>query len=137
MVLHTLDGLTETPRATAIFVRTEPVQVPASGAAMKRLWPALLPELRQFPQAERERALQQARETSLDVIELVGMAVGLVAVTALTKYSGPDPSMASRFALVLVNFAVALLLLVAVLGPFHLRRLRRGLRRQLQQRGRQ
>lgn len=104
---------------------------------MKRLWPALLPELRHFPESERDQALQQAKETSLDVIELVGMAVGLVAVTALTKYSVPDPSMASRFALALVNFAVAMPLLVAVLGPFHLRRLRRGLRSQLQKRGRQ
>jgi hypothetical protein len=103
---------------------------------MNRLWPALLPELRQFPAPERDQALQQARATPLDVIELVGMAVGLVVVTALTKYSVPDPSMASRFALALINFAVAMPLLVAVLGPFHLRRLRRGLRLQLQQRGR-
>lgn len=109
---------------------------PASGPSVKRLWPALLPELRQFPEAERDQALQRARETSLDVIELVGMAVGLVVVTALTKYSVPDPSMASRFALALINFAVAMPLLVAVLGPFHLRRLRRGLRTQLQNRGR-
>lgn len=105
------------------------------GPSMKRLWPALLPELRQFPEPERNDALAQARETELDVIELVGMAVGLVAVTALTKYSVPDLTMASRFGLALVNFAVAAPLLVAVLGPFHLRRLRRGLRRQLQQRG--
>ena len=103
---------------------------------MKRLWPALLPELRQFPESERDQALQRARETSLDVIELVGMAVGLVVVTALTKFSLPDATMASRFALALINFAVAMPLLVAVLGPFHLRRLRRGLRRQLQNRGR-
>lgn len=109
---------------------------PAGGPSVKRLWPALLPELRQFPEAERDQALQRARETSLDVIELVGMAVGLVVVTALTKYSVPDPSMASSFALALINFAVAMPLLVAVLGPFHLRRLRRGLRTQLQNRGR-
>ena len=108
----------------------------SSGASVKRLWPALLPELRQFPESERDQALQRARETSLDVIELVGMAVGLVVVTALTKYSVPDPSMASRFAFALINFAVAMPLLVAVFGPFHLRRLRRGLRTQLQNRGR-
>lgn len=108
----------------------------AGGIPVKRLWPALLSELRQFPESEREQALQRARDTSLDVIELVGMAVGLVVVTALTKYSVPDPSMASRFALALINFAVAMPLLVAVLGPFHLRRLRRGLRTQLQNRGR-
>jgi hypothetical protein len=103
---------------------------------VKRLWPALLPELRQFPESEREQALQASRATALDVTELVGMAIGLVVVTALTKYSVPDPSMASRFALALINFAVALPLLVAALGPFHLRRLRRGLRAQLQHRGR-
>ena len=101
---------------------------------MNRLWPALLPELRQFAQPERELALQRARDTPLDVIELVGMAVGLVVVTALTKFSVPDPSMASRFALALINFAVAMPLLVAVLGPFHLRRLRRGLRAELHKR---
>jgi hypothetical protein len=104
---------------------------------MNSLWPALLPELRQFPEAERDAALQQARQTSLDVAELVGMAVGLVAVTALTKYSVPDASMAPRFALALINFAVALPLLAVVLGPFHLRRLRRGLRQQLQKRSRE
>jgi hypothetical protein len=41
--------------------------------------------------------------------------------------------MASRFAMALVNFGVAMPLLVAVLGPFHLRRLRRDLRAQLQE----
>lgn len=102
---------------------------------MKRLWLALLPELKQFPSSERTAALQLARETSLDVVELAGMAVGLVAVTALTKYSLPELPMVSRFVLALVNFAVAMPLLAAVLGPFHLRRVRRGLRHQLQQRG--
>lgn len=99
---------------------------------MNRLWVALLPELKQFPPDSRSVALQRARQTPLDVIEFVGMAVGLVAVTALTKYSLPDLSMASRFALALINFGVALPLLLVVLGPFHLRRLRRGLRKQLQ-----
>lgn len=103
---------------------------------MRQLWPALLPELKQFPQQERDQALERARDTSLDVIELVGMALGLVVVTALTKYSVGDTSLASRFALALINFAVAMPLLVAVLGPFHLRRLRRGLRAQLQSRDR-
>lgn len=126
----------ETPCDTADPHPPGLAQVQAGGPSMKRLWPALLPELRQFPEPERDQALQQASETSLDVIELVGMAVGLVVVTALTKYTTPDPSMASRFALALINFAVAMPLLVAALGPFHLRRLRRGLRTQLQNRGR-
>lgn len=125
----------ETAGATAEPLPADQRPAHAHGLPMKRLWPALLPELRQFPEPERDHALQQARETTLDVIELVGMAVGLVAVTALTKYSVPDATMASRFAMALVNFAVALPLLVAVLGPFHVRRLRRGLRLQLRQRG--
>ena len=104
----------------------------AGGSFVKRLWTALLPELRQFQEAEREQALQRARGTSLDVIEFVGMAVGLVAVTALTKYIVPNTSTASRLALALINMAVAMPLMVAALGPFHLRRLRRGLRTQLQ-----
>lgn len=126
----------EPARDTTAPRRLDPVPSRSTGPSVNRLWPALLPELRQFPEAERDHALQQARETALDVIELAGMAVGLVAVTALTKYSVPDPSMASRFALALINFAVAMPLLVAVLGPFHVRRLRRGLREQLHQRGR-
>lgn len=103
---------------------------------MNRFWPALLPELKRFPENERDHALRSARETALDTIELIGMAVGLVSVTALTKFAVPDPSMASRFAMALLNFAVAMPMLVAVLGPFHLRRLRRGLRAQLDRRGR-
>ena len=102
---------------------------------MNRFWPALLPELKRLPAGDREAALKIARDTPLDVLELLGMAVGLVAVTALTKYAVPDPSMASRFGMAVINFAVALPLLVAVLGPFHVRRLRRGLREQLQRRG--
>lgn len=98
---------------------------------MNKLWPALLPELKRFPEGEREIALRAARATRLDTIELVGMALGLVAVTALTRYSVPEASHASRFALAIVNFAVAVPLLAIMLGPFHLRRLRRGLRRQL------
>ncbi len=103
--------------------------------AVRRLWPALLPELRRFPPDEREQAMQRAGETPLNVLECIGMAVGLVAVTALTKYGAPEMSMVSRALAVLVNFAVALPLLVAVLGPFHVHRLRRGLRDQLRQRG--
>jgi hypothetical protein len=98
---------------------------------MTRIWPALLPELRRFPEGERAQALHAARETQLDTVELVGMAIGLVAVTAFTKYSVSDHALAPRFAMAVLNFVVALPLLVVVLGPFHLRRLRRGLRDQL------
>jgi hypothetical protein len=104
--------------------------------SVHRVWPTLLPELRQFPESERSSALERARETALDLVEIAGMAVALVAVTALTKYTLPEASFASRLGMALLNFAVALPLLVAALGPFHLRRLRRGLRAQLEKRDR-
>jgi hypothetical protein len=110
--------------------------MPAQRDQPNRLWLSLLPELRHFPVQERPEALVQARATSLDTFELVGMALALVAVTALTKYALPDGSFVSRFVMALLNFAVALPLLVATLGPFHLRRLRRGLREQLNSQGR-
>lgn len=103
---------------------------------MHRVWPTLLPELRQFPENERGAALERARETPLDLIEIAGMAIALVIVTALTKYTLPEATFASRIAMALLNFAVALPLLVAALGPFHLRRLRRGLRAHLEDRDR-
>ena len=99
---------------------------------MNRVWQLLLPELQQIPQAERDGALRKARRHELDAIELVGRAAGLVVVTALTRYSITDGAMSSRFAAALVNFVVALPLLVVALGPFHVRRIRRGLRDQLQ-----
>ena len=101
---------------------------------MNRLWLVLLPELRQFPAAEQDGALKTARDTPLDLLELLSMAGGLVAVTALTRYTLADTAMSTRFAAALLNFAVAIPLLLALLGPFHVRRLRRGLREQLERR---
>lgn len=103
---------------------------------MNRLWPVLLPELRQFPAGERDGALWAARDTALEIVELLGMAAGLVLVTALTRYALPDTSVSSRFDAAVLNFALAIPLLTVALGPFHIRRLRRGLRDQLRQRGR-
>lgn len=103
---------------------------------MNRLWPLLLPELREFADDERAAALHAARDTALDVVELVGMAVGLVAVTMLTRYGLPAGEPSMRYAAMLMNFAAAVPLLALALGPFHLRRLRRGLREQLMRRQR-
>ena len=101
---------------------------------MNRLWPLLLPELQEFPTGEQDTALRDARATPLDVLELTSMAAGLMAVTALTRYALPIDTTATRFGYAVWNFVVAVPLLVVALGPFHIRRLRRGLRRQLQDR---
>ena len=101
---------------------------------MNRLWPVLLPELREFPAPEQDAALRTARDTALDLLEMLGMAAGLVLVTAATRYGVAGLGAADRFGAAVANFVVALPLLALCLGPFHLRRLRRGLRAQLQRR---
>lgn len=110
--------------------------MPCRELRMMRLWRVLLPELRRFPEVEQAGALEAARETDLETVELVGMAAGLVLVTALTRYGLPAASLASQLEAAIVNVVVAMPLLVLVLAPFHLRRLRRGLRQQLTRRGR-
>ena len=104
---------------------------------MNRLWPVLLLELRQFPAAEQDKALRHARDSALESLELVGIAVWLVLVTGLTKYLLVGTSMSSDLSATLVmNLVVTVPLLVAAFVPVHLRRLRRGLRKQQQERGR-
>jgi hypothetical protein len=104
---------------------------------MNRLWPVLLPELQAFPPPERDVALRLARGAELDMLELLAMAGGLVLVTALTRYGTENAALVSRFWMAALNFVVAVPLLAVVLGPFHLRRIRRGLREQLDRRGRE
>lgn len=100
-----------------------------SARAMQVAWVFLLPALRQFPAPVRRQALTAARQTPLDAIELLGMAVATVIVTWLTHYSLPlAGGVLSRVLAMGINFAVAVPLLALAYGPFHVRRLRRGLR---------
>ena len=101
-----------------------------------KAWPILLPQLRNFPEEDRSLALQQARRTPFDVFELAGLALAVVAVTALTQYVLADRSVLARAAAALANFGSALIAIAVCAAPFHLRRLRRGLRQQLQLRER-
>lgn len=104
---------------------------------MKRLWLVLLPELRQFPESKQGQVLQNARDCELEALELIGIAVWLVIVTSFTKFvlnraaMDGDPSMTLA-----VNIVADVPLLAAVFIPIHIRRLRRGLRKQLEQQGR-
>jgi len=98
---------------------------------MHPFWLWLLPELRRFPASERAYALKKAHGTDLDIFELLGVALGLVLVTAATQYALPEGVFITRLAAALLNFAVALPLMALAAAPFHIRRLRRGLRDQL------
>jgi hypothetical protein len=103
---------------------------------MQKIWLLLLPELRRFSPDAQEMALVKARETDLDAFELFGTALAVAAVAALTQYGLGDAGWAERLGAAALNFAVAVPLMLMCAGPFQIRRLRRGLRAQLELRGR-
>jgi hypothetical protein len=95
----------------------------------------LLPDLQRLPPEEHAAAIRNAGETELDIVELAGLAVALLLVTWATRYSLADVAAGAGLPLAtLLNFAIALPLLAAAFAPFHIRRLRRGLREQLARR---
>lgn len=102
---------------------------------MNRLWQAVLPELRRFPADEQQQALQAARGSRLDGMELVVLAIWLVLVTTLMRDLVSSAPETERLAYsVVMNLLVTVPLLALVFVPIHIRRLRRGLRAQLEQR---
>lgn len=104
---------------------------------MIRLWLLLLPELRQFPADKQDKALQDARNSELEPVELIGIAVWLVPVVVLAKHIAAKAAMLDSLPItLLMNIVVVVPLLALVFTPIHIRRLRRGLRKQLVQQGR-
>jgi hypothetical protein len=101
---------------------------------MRSLEVLLYPRLRDLPEKDRAEALRAARKTAFDVIELVGIAMGLVLVTALTRYPIGPWNGAERAWAAIANFLVAIPLLMAFVGPFLVRRVRRGLDEELAKR---
>jgi hypothetical protein len=85
------------------------------------------PELRPYGRSERARLLRKASETPLDLVEWAGMLVGLVIAASVTRYTLPDFGLGNRIVVVLINFLVAVPLLALTVGPFLLRRQKRGL----------
>ena len=96
----------------------------------------LYPQLCFFEPPERDTAIRRARELPFDVIELVGIAFGLVLVVSLTRYTARDFSSVDSAFLALANFVVAVPLLAVLVGPFLVRHVRRGLDEQLVERRR-
>jgi hypothetical protein len=93
----------------------------------------LFPRLKSFPPEEQVAALRAARETPFDVVELIGIAIGLVLVTFLTRYSVGELGVTRRVLAILLNFLFAIPLLALFVGPFWVRRVRRGLDKRLAQ----
>jgi len=92
-------------------------------------WKLLLyPELRKFEPRSQQEVLRKASDVSFDTIERVGVAVALLVTVLLTRYAGTGMGLADRFGAAILNFIVAIPLLLALGGPFYVRRTRRGLK---------
>jgi hypothetical protein len=96
----------------------------------------LYPELKRFSPKDRLDALRKAKEGPFDFVELAGIGVALVLVVTLTRYSVAEMGALQRIGAMLANFLVAIPLLVVFAGPFYVRRVRRGLREQIEKRSR-
>jgi hypothetical protein len=103
--------------------------------AMRRPFEVIYPELHAFPAADRRDALQQVRRGPLEFLELTGIAMGLVVVTALTRYSDGELGVVDRANSVLANFAVAVPRLLLAVTPLLVRRTRCGLHAGMQRHG--
>lgn len=92
----------------------------------------LYPELLAYGRKDRARLLREASKEPYDFLEWVGILASLVFVVSFTRYSVGGFSLVDRFAVALANFLVAVPLLVMTVGPFLVRRTRRGLQKRRQ-----
>src|SRR5690348_7009432 len=94
----------------------------------------LYPQLRVLPPDERADALHKAQAGAFDIVELVGIATGLIVATAATRAGFETLDSFERVVAILLGFVIALPLLCLLVGPFLVRRTRRNLDHLLAQR---
>lgn len=92
------------------------------------------PELRRLPLAQWNEALKLARKTEFDLIERVGILAAIAAVAYLLRQEAQQAAALSLPVRYLAQFLAATLLIVPAVGPFYLRRTRRGLDHELERR---
>lgn len=92
----------------------------------------LYPELLAYGRQDRARLLKEASKEPFDFLEWVGILAALVLVVSFTRYGIAGFSLVDRFAIMIANFLVAVPLLVVTVGPFLVRRTRRGLQKRRQ-----
>jgi len=108
--------------------------IPVLAKALKRaLLPRALPRLEQLPSAEWDESLKQARQTNFDIVERVGVFVGIAFTTYLLRFESNEAEMSVPFRF-FTQFLTAAPLLVLFVGPLYLRCLRRGLDRVIEHR---
>ena len=98
----------------------------------RRLRLLAYPQLRALPPNQWEVVLTRARDTPFDSIEWAGILAGVVFTAfALRSGTGEPGALVVSY---LAQFVLALPLLIVLVGPFYLRRTRRGLDLELAQR---
>jgi hypothetical protein len=102
----------------------------AKGLAL--LW--AYPALRQLPPAQWSQALKRSRNTNFDAIESIGVLAGIALVTYLLQFDAYQAAALALPVRYLIQFLAAMPLLVLFVGPFYLRRTRRGLDQEIQRR---
>ncbi len=101
------------------------------GAGLDRramLW--LYPQLRALPPEAWPSLLRNARDTSFDAPEWLGVVAGTAFVAWLLDSGTVLPAIAPGPRGLVMQFFIALPLLALVVGPVYLRRTRRGLERE-------
>lgn len=94
----------------------------------------LYPALAALPPRDREAALRRARAVDFDFLEWTGILGGMGLVAWLLQFDLPLSGASAPLAVLLLQFPLALVLLAAIVGPLYLRRTRRGLEREINQR---
>jgi hypothetical protein len=87
------------------------------------------PRLREVPPAQWNSVLERARGIAFDTLEWVGILAGVAFVTYVLRAGAAVP--APVFFVYLWQFVLAIPLLIVSVGPFLVRRTRRGLDLQL------
>lgn len=105
-----------------------------SGREPSALWLWLVPDLKKFRPMEQAKALAIAKSASLKTVEFIGIIIWLLIVTLITKSVLTQGNMSEdATSTLVVNLIVTVPLLLFVFVPIHIRRLRRGISEQLQQ----
>jgi len=95
------------------------------------LWTGLvavaLPRLAELPPADREEAARHARDIDFDAWERIGMVAGVALAAYLLRLDLPTAGGITQLLRHVLQFIAAIPLLALLVGPFYLRRARRGL----------
>lgn len=115
---------------------TRSLSTPGATATLsRRMLPWLYPRLRELPHEKWQAALDKARGTEFATSEWIGIVGGTCFTVWLLDMETAAWVVPSPLLALALQFFFALPLLALVVGPFLLRRTRRGLDRELARRG--